>query len=278
MSMRQQYLRIPEWIKSRKCPKWLELKSILENKAIKTSYTWIFLIPIIVRITSGFPEKLLIGGLSLDPGLELHLSLPFKWYLLYFSALFFGASYLVFLFFAPEFLRNYSNPGQAVSDGLTVQYVRDKAADFLKSDYRHLPGQNTAEGDLIIRIMQQYRARWISEYTHWSKNKSVITGGEKLAEAVLSSELRESFEKPGFYVLPAPEKILRWSEEKYNIEISIQKSVFFQHVCWDLLNLQNISRNYWRILSTILFLLGTVCMSFVFIENILFVLSSFCLA
>ncbi|REL27270.1 hypothetical protein DXX93_12295 [Thalassotalea euphylliae] len=83
--------------------RWSEIRFLGNSKLVQQNYIWIFLVPVIVKL-SIYPEK----SLQLIDS-EYILNLPFSWYLLYFAALSFAIGLSIYLIRCPKIVKSYDD-------------------------------------------------------------------------------------------------------------------------------------------------------------------------
>jgi len=119
-----QYLR-------KKTPSWQLLIHIGNNKIIKSSYIWIVIIPIIAKSLEKIPQSI---HLPFDKIIEIQLTLPFSWQVLYFSALAFALSTCLFALFCPQIIEKFSNIEEYKNKGLNQQQLITIFSSWIKSN------------------------------------------------------------------------------------------------------------------------------------------------
>ena len=102
--------------------KWSDLNTLGQNRFSRTSYVWIIVVPLIVKI-SRFLER--ENGIIFD----IDSDLPFSWYLFFYGALFFALASTVYYLFCPEIIRKFKNFGEFNSSGHTTNKIYKYATD-----------------------------------------------------------------------------------------------------------------------------------------------------
>lgn len=111
---------------------WSQLKSVLDTRLVSSTTYWILILPVLMVVFNKIPASVTIFPWSLEGGVVLQLSLPFNWYLLYFSAVLFSAARVIYIFKCPDFLRRYSSAAEAIADGITAEIASEKAVAYLR--------------------------------------------------------------------------------------------------------------------------------------------------
>ncbi|MEO0390812.1 MAG: hypothetical protein AAF218_07710, partial [Pseudomonadota bacterium] len=165
---------------------WATLRSILDTNAVKAVSVWLFLVPILVSVTSEFPNKYSASPLNGDGAMVFVLDIPFNWYLLYFSAVSFGLSRAIYVIYCPEFIRKYGSSAAATSDGVTAELVKDYASDYLSSNARKLKPRSP-EGSRLNSFLLEItgESNLVGQYWDHEGRKNLIQ------EIVAGAHIRE---------------------------------------------------------------------------------------
>ena len=89
---------------------WNTIKKYGDNKAVKNAYIWLIIVPIAAKSLNEIPDKITIPFVKHD--ILLLTTLPFSWFILYFSALAFFIGYLLYIFFCPKIIKDFSDYGE----------------------------------------------------------------------------------------------------------------------------------------------------------------------
>lgn len=87
----------------RTVPRWSALGQMGESKILRSSYFWLFAVPLLAKVFA-FAEPHI---LHLPQGIRLHLALPFSWKLFYFSSVAFAVASLLYSLACPRVVRDY---------------------------------------------------------------------------------------------------------------------------------------------------------------------------
>lgn len=228
--------------------RWLTLKAILDRSFFARTYLWVFGIPALVKLTQKLPDQVdfSIGNQTL----VLQLVLPFSWIVLYFAALLGFTSYLLFVFFCPKFLRQYSSAGQALADGVTLQYLRREQQEFFESYFRRqsIPEE---ERSALQRLFTQFGAADAQFFASLD-----APDGKKLSASISEAEVQT--ENGG-------------QNYKINGRL-ILRDQFIKHAFNDLVALQNITYRKLRRLIAIMLIVAGLCAAYVVIEGLIYVI------
>jgi hypothetical protein len=91
----------------KKIPQWSSFKSLGSNKIIKSSYWWLFLVPMLAKLLESAGDKLELT--LFNSKFIITLNLPFSWSLFYFSAVCFSIASIIYLIKCPYSIDKYNN-------------------------------------------------------------------------------------------------------------------------------------------------------------------------
>lgn len=260
-----------EWIRTNSS--WLAIKSLIDNKLVANSYVFLFIIPGLIKLTETLPNTLPIQGSAFGTPIELQLSLPFQFFLLYFSALFFWSAWLSYTFRAPQFLKKYSNAAQAIAAGMTPQGIKAEAADFIESYYSNLPPYSSREATRLRRLLEQYRAPWYRAEEAWQSGDPAANG-QVISNLLRKTVLIESYEQPNYYQLepiPFDRPDIGREIPESDGTILIHRDQFMKHLSGDLIRLQDHSHRKCRIACLLAILGGFACLIYPILENLKYI-------
>lgn len=253
-------------------PKWHFLGSILGSQALRPLYFWLFAVPVLAKLLLGFPSPIEFIWQPLDEPVSIALELPFNWKILYFSGLSLAVARTLFVLFCPEFVRENRNAEAAIATGLTVQRVRNIAAEFFYRSYRRkLPHWDSVEGQELRSLLSQYRLDIRQESKDWLAGKSLDSKtGNSLYRKL--SDVKFKVNDQGMYLFERA----RTRDEPWGVEVYeyISKDQFLRHLIWDLLSLQNHYLPWVRVLVSFLTFLAILLAAFPFLQSVLFVLKN----
>ena len=84
---------------------WDVLARFGKSRAVKSSYIWFLVVPIVARWTSRLNEHLTFHVFGAE--LDLRLGLPFSWYAFFFAALAFAVATAIFQFRCPRIVQDH---------------------------------------------------------------------------------------------------------------------------------------------------------------------------
>ena len=94
-------------------PRWSALRQTGESKILRTSYFWLFAVPLLAKLLA-FTEPHIV---QLPKGFQIHLGLPFSWKFFYFSAVAFSLGSLLYSLGCPRIVRNYKGYSEWAEQG-----------------------------------------------------------------------------------------------------------------------------------------------------------------
>jgi hypothetical protein len=113
---------------------WQGLRRFGSSKIVKSSYYWIFLIPLFSKVaTQLHPVLLNIPGF----GQTADFSLPFSWFLLYFSALSFALASLLYDIFCPRIISTFKDFREFLDSGYESLFLVDELDANVRRDTVH---------------------------------------------------------------------------------------------------------------------------------------------
>src|SRR5690606_4481174 len=109
---------------------WSSINSLGKMKFSKSSYYYLVIIPILVKLTEFLdnPFTLIVGQNSI----KLNLELPFSWYLFYFGAISIAIGTFIYQIFCPNFIKKFQNYGQFVDAGESDNYLSQIESKYAK--------------------------------------------------------------------------------------------------------------------------------------------------
>lgn len=113
---------------------WQSLRKFGSSRMVKSSYYWIFLIPAIVKVANHFQPVVL--NLFGTPQL-VDFTLPFSWYLLYFSALSFAFANLLYDIFCPKIISSFKDFREFIDSGHESLFLSDEFERNVPADIVH---------------------------------------------------------------------------------------------------------------------------------------------
>lgn len=86
---------------------WETIKGFGQAKILKTSYVFLFLIPVLAGMLSKLPEEIVIP--IFEKKIPIVLDLPFSWFILFISACFASIGNIIYSSFCPSLIKEYLN-------------------------------------------------------------------------------------------------------------------------------------------------------------------------
>lgn len=94
---------------------WSNLRTLGESRMVRSSYYWLVLVPICARLLEKVVSPLKFRAFGGEH--QVDLTLPFSWYLLYFSALAFASGALLYRIYCPSIISEFANFSQFRDSG-----------------------------------------------------------------------------------------------------------------------------------------------------------------
>ena len=91
---------------------WDALRSVGNSRLVKSSYAWLFVVPVAARILEPIAAKYTVPAWLDASTPEVSLSLPFNWVLFYFMALCFAVGQAVYALSCPGIVKRFANFGE----------------------------------------------------------------------------------------------------------------------------------------------------------------------
>jgi hypothetical protein len=88
-------------------PNWPAFERLGESRTVRSTYVWVFLVPIVARAFASVPETIQVPWMSAE--IHVSLRLPFSWEMGYYAALSFACGSFVYQLFSPAFSRRYKS-------------------------------------------------------------------------------------------------------------------------------------------------------------------------
>lgn len=212
-----------------------------------------------------FPLKVDVFPLGTQEPLTVNLDVPFNWYSLYFAAICFGFSRLVYTLFCPDFLRRYNTAAEAISDGVTVLILKDKAAEYLERFQNRRVHPLSDEGVAIHHLI------------------TALLGPNNLVEDKFKREERGKYSEIDDFASLVAGAHLTESASTSTYVVGIKENDFntqFKHVSqnlpiWRLIELQNLSLTWVRMVTTVSVAMGFIFIAIPFIQGLIAVCSKY---
>ncbi|WP_057833216.1 hypothetical protein [Colwellia sp. TT2012] len=90
-----------------KIPNWESFKSLGRSKVIKSSYWWLFIVPMLAKLFEATGDEIVVT--IFNATFRMTLNLPFSWSLFYFSAVCFSFASITYLFKCPKSIDKYDS-------------------------------------------------------------------------------------------------------------------------------------------------------------------------
>jgi hypothetical protein len=112
--------------------KWSYSRSLAESKVVKSSYVWLFIVPIAARMMSSLDDVIdltIFGG-----SIQIATTLPFSWQLLFMAACFFTVANIIYSLFCPEIFKEYRSYSEFRDDSKTLLQIHSAIKNMVWSN------------------------------------------------------------------------------------------------------------------------------------------------
>ncbi|EGR2232558.1 hypothetical protein DZF79_30785 [Vibrio parahaemolyticus] len=103
-------------------PSWNVIARVVDHKIWNLAFLFFVLMPVIALFMKEIPEQVSVKINEKD--YVLHLELPFKWWVLYFSALFISIAKGVYLAFSPAFIKDFQDYDDFIKSGRSGGFLQ----------------------------------------------------------------------------------------------------------------------------------------------------------
>lgn len=107
--------------------KWSAIERLGNSKIAKSSYYWFFIVPIFAKLFQKVPKKIYLDSINNNP-IELNLSFPFSWYLIFSAGFLFVISNLIYRWACPHIVREFKNFSEFKASGYPNSYLYAQGA------------------------------------------------------------------------------------------------------------------------------------------------------
>lgn len=235
--------------------RWTTLKSILDNKTVASTYVWILALPILMSVTSKFPLELPVAFGHTDSILIFNLSIPYNWYLMYFSAVCFAAARMVYTVSCPTFLKQYSSPPEAMENGITPSIFKEIVADYLREFQNRSLHPLSDEGICMSALLPTFSIPG----TYVRENFEAKKQGDfsALLDVLAIKELQD---RVSYQVAN--------THPDFNIEqIGAYETKSLNLTIWRFIELQQVSNNLARLIASCVVVVGFILVSIPFLQG-----------
>lgn len=256
---------------------WDKIRSLGNTKALRTSFLFLFIVPLVARTLTDVPEKLDVGPFIIP------MELPFSWIVLYVCSIVVSIGNLTYIIRCPDFLKNYSNfvDFQASERNCSVfmaplqQSLNVDGFEVMRKRMRERAGRN-----LPTAPRGKFPALWLVEGIARQEfpdrvDTYIIATNPDAADATLYRSVRlqgivEQFKKPD-----QPEKNSYCGSEEILAEAINRGYKAQPDFFYFVRDAASHCRPKSRLVATIAYLLGFLCLGIIAGQNIMFVVTYF---
>lgn len=119
-------------------PSWVIIARVIDHKVWNVAFLFFILMPIIALFMKEVPEQILISINGVN--YIFHAALPFKWWELYFSALFISIAKGFYIAFSPDFIKEFNDYEDYEKSGRKGGYLEKTLYDLIPFWRHKKPG------------------------------------------------------------------------------------------------------------------------------------------
>jgi hypothetical protein len=116
--------------------KWSLSKNLAESKVVKSSFIWLFIVPVAARTLSSLDD--VIDLTMFGASMQITTSLPFSWQLLFLAACCFTVANILYSVFCPDILKQYQSFSEFKEHSKTLLQVNGAMKNMVWSN--KIPG------------------------------------------------------------------------------------------------------------------------------------------
>jgi hypothetical protein len=171
----------------KKIPDWNSFKALGRSKIIRTSYWWLFLVPLLAKLLEATGDELTLN--IFDAELTITLNLPFSWVLFYFSAVSFSIASLIYITRCPRSADKYDDYEEWKKSGKDSTSLIRAYLFAYRNDKMMFPYQ-------ISDVSKNY---FLKHYLEYKGDFSKITKKTNTPSVLLKSGIPEGGTKAVYY-------------------------------------------------------------------------------
>ena len=222
---------------------WQWYKSFFNITILRYLVTWFAIVPLLYNLLKGINKPIAIPTAN-EIIIELSLSLPFDWELLWASSLFFVVALLLYQIYCPQFIKTYNSFGDYKKYLHSPRWIVWESLSVLN------------DKDEIEKLFNRLNAKKYVKTTDENFDKNKVEDEENHTTAYFNyNETKYALSLP---ILDSSNKI----DEK-ETEI-VEREIF-----WEVFGRFSSSKKGIRILIIILLILSGICFGIVFVQNII---------
>lgn len=93
---------------------WDTIRNFGEAKVLRTSFLFLFLVPVIARLLANVPDEVIVP--LFNKSITIPLDLPFSWFVLFLSACFASIGNIIYAILCPELIKQYKDFPAYIAD------------------------------------------------------------------------------------------------------------------------------------------------------------------
>ena len=135
---------------------WDRIDSVGKHESLKSSYVFLFLVPIAARILGSLPETIEIH--LTHQIISIHPRLPFSWIVFFFAALAVAIANTVYSFCCPSMVKAFRSFSEFDASGRSARYLREQLEALVKKPVAMSIGEAmlVTSGPIVEAASKQY--------------------------------------------------------------------------------------------------------------------------
>ncbi len=172
-----------------KTPVWSQLKWLGNSKTIKSSYIWLFLVPILSKLFSSLNSIIEIK--LFDATWSLNMALPFNLKMFYFSAVSFAIASIIYKIWCPagidkyETFEEYKEKGKSLESLISSMWFACNAKKF----------------QWPFELRPRLLRRFIRDFTNYSGDIRKIDLSKGMPIKIKNTGIKEGKEKAAYFLV-----------------------------------------------------------------------------
>lgn len=90
--------------------RWQRLRALGNSRLVKSSYIWLFAVPIAARMFEAVPDPIVV--VINEYNIPIPTSLPFRWQMFYFMSFFFAVGQFLYALYCPRIVKEFATYGE----------------------------------------------------------------------------------------------------------------------------------------------------------------------
>ncbi|WP_277015332.1 hypothetical protein [Flavobacterium lindanitolerans] len=165
---------------------WQWFRDFFNITIFKYFVTWFAIVPIFAKISESLPKKIHIP-VNKELNYTIHLELPFKWEILWFSSLCFVIAYILYLIFRPNFISKYFSLKYYLEFEHSPRWIVWETQKLIKS---------STDLDKFVKRMSDKGYLSITNDSKFKDKELIDVGGDQTYLYFLHNNIKYKFAMP----------------------------------------------------------------------------------